>query len=81
MSVLSVIEICVIIIVVAFIVTQIAIPGLLGHPLFPWFRRERKLDAKLGEAREQVRLATGEKEIERTLRKAGVDREPTDSKK
>lgn len=72
MPVLYVVEICIGILIVAFIVTQVAIPGLLGQPLFPWFRRERQLDQKLGEAREQVRLAAGEKEVERTLRKAGI---------
>lgn len=61
------------VILFAVVFFQVIIPLLFGQPMFPWLRRVRKLDERLGEAKEEVILAKGEKEIDRTLRKAGIN--------
>src|SRR4029077_1480199 len=71
---LKLVEISALVLLVTYLITQLAIPGLLGQPLNPLFRRGRQLDKKLGEAEEQVRLAQQERKVTSTLRRAGISR-------
>ncbi len=74
---LRLVEISALVLLLAYLITQLAIPGLLGQPLNPLFRRGRELDKKLGEAEEQVRLARQERKLSSTLRRAGISRPDT----
>ena len=50
--------------------TQVILPALAGEPLFPFFRRRRKLVQKLTEARGEVTDAKLRREIDTTEEQA-----------
>lgn len=58
-------EFVVAVLIVGVFVTQVFLPLGRGTPLFPFFRRERRLNARLKEARQ----AALEKELEDKLKK------------
>lgn len=70
-------EIVILILMAAFIVTQMIIPAIFGRPMFPWFRRERKIDQSLAEVREDLSVAEGEREVDRTRKEASRIRRRT----
>lgn len=67
---LRVLELAVLILGIAFLITQIAIPGLTGLPLFPWFRGEKKAKQRLAEAQELTRVRRIERETDREYTRA-----------
>lgn len=70
MNIVAVFELALAVLVVLAGITQIVLPLWRGTPLFPLFRTERKLEAELEEAREEVVEADLRKQIEETRRKA-----------
>lgn len=51
---LMVLEMILIVPVVVYVVSQVIIPGILGEPMFPAFRR-RKLERRLAKAKEHAK--------------------------
>jgi len=62
---MAVLELVLVALVVLVGVTQLVVPLWRGTPLFPFGRRERRLEVDLAEAREEVVEAKLEQEIGR----------------
>jgi len=69
---LSVMEVAICVVFVAFLVTQVFIPLEKGRALFPILRKERKLRADLVQVNQAVAEKEIEKEITKTKEKGGV---------
>lgn len=68
---LELLENAVVLLILAFFITQILIPMWKGTPKFPSFRpKAKKLEEELGKAKEEVENAVIEKEIVETKEKA-----------
>lgn len=67
---LRILELAFLLLVVAFLITQIAIPGLTGLPLFPWIRKDQRAKQRLAEAEENTRVARIERATDREYAKA-----------
>lgn len=76
---LTIVEIAIGLLVIAFLITQVMVPLWKNLPLFPFFRKEAKLDVKQSEADEQVRIFKKEERIDKTLERAGIRRNQPDS--
>ena len=76
MNVVAVLEIALAVLVVLTGVTQLVVPLWRGPPVFPLFRRERKLEAELADASEEVVEADLERQIAEKRRLAERTRRP-----
>lgn len=79
MNVMTVLEIVLVALVVLAGVTQLVVPLWRGTPLFPFVRRERRLEAELSEAREEVIEVKLEQRIRQEREAAERLRKPSDS--
>lgn len=69
-------EVILSVLIVYVIASQVLLPAVRGTKLFPWFRRETKLLAKIAEANQEIR----EKELADVLkqhRDAALDTQPS----
>ena len=65
MNIVRVIELALIALIIVFFITQVLVPAWRSRPLFPVFRRQRKLLGQLTEAQE----AKDAQQIERAVSK------------
>jgi len=56
-------------IVLCFIFLQVVVPIVRGTPLYPMFRKERKIKADLQEARQSVIESNLKEEVKKTKQK------------
>lgn len=63
MIIIRVLEIFLLVVLVVFVMGQIMIPGLMGRQLFPFFRKQRKLEDKLVELNQRKVEQTLQNEI------------------
>ena len=69
--VIRLLELIFVMLFVVFMLTQVLLPAATNEPLFPFFKRRRKLEQKLTEARGEVADAQLRKEIDATEEQAG----------
>lgn len=69
MNVVRVLELAMLLCVVIIFATQIAYPLYRGTRLFPWFKRERKLEAELADVRQQKEEQKLQKQIDKEKQK------------
>ena len=70
MILLAFLDFVLIALVLLTVVTQIILPVTFGTALFPFFRRRRKLEQQLTEAREEVVEAKLEREVAQITKRA-----------
>ena len=78
MNIVVVLELLFATLIVIIFLTQILMPLFRGTPVFPIFRRERKLESELSEARKEVIEASLERRIKQEREKAERLRDDTD---
>lgn len=69
-------EVVIAVLILIFFITQILIPLAKGTPYFPAFRKRKKLEEDLAEAREEVDKAELEIAIKKDVEQAKKLREP-----
>jgi hypothetical protein len=70
MLVLALLDLLLVATVLLVAVTQLLIPLLRGRPVFPIFRRERRLASELAEAESELEQARLERQVEEKRRAA-----------
>jgi hypothetical protein len=81
MLILRLVEFFAVLLILVTLFSQIIAPLLLGEPMFPFFRKRKKLEKALAEATEDEHNAEIEKEIEKKHQKRAKQTNKDEGKK